>query len=48
MELLPGVIPAPSEPKFNESSSISNIVEVLRNSSCRKLWSFLVAALCSL
>lgn len=40
MELLPGVAPAVSEPKFNESSSISEDLMFLSNSSCRKWSSF--------
>jgi hypothetical protein len=36
MELLPGVAPAASEPKFTESSSILPDVVLPSNPSCRK------------
>jgi len=37
MELLPGVAPAASEPKFKDSSSMSTEVAVRSNSCCRKV-----------
>jgi hypothetical protein len=43
--MLPGVPPAASEPKINESSSISESLAYLSNSSCRKelgLWLMLL------
>lgn len=40
MELSPGVVPAASDPKFNESSSILSSLAVFGNSSCRKRFVF--------